>query len=235
MNAEGTRKVAGLKLRIAIVWLAIFLVAIFAYGMMSASRPVSISAIPEVPQEAEPIIVTFKLKNPSPQTSTIEYQFYANGELLRTGVATIAPLCSKEYQYVYKNPLQIGEQVNFVVKAASGQDRWEKIVSMPAYPPQIWSSFVSFASFSTSVMTSMTTMTYYQSSFGTQDGWNIGLILSLVLIALLVFLELTWTRMRRKTLTIVGSLRTRFGSLSLLLFIIFMGMVFTKIVLIIVA
>ena len=126
---------------------------------LASSDPVTMVVVPEVPREGEPIIATFNFNNPSPQTITTEYQFYANGELLQAGTATIPPRSSKQYQYAYQNPLQLGEQVNFVVKTHSGLGSYEKTTSLPSYPPQIWSSFVSFAAFSTSVMSSMTAMT----------------------------------------------------------------------------
>jgi len=89
-------------------------------------------------------------------------------------------------------PLALGEQVNFVVHAESEGGTCEKIVSLPAYPPQIMTSLVSFASFSTSVMGFMASSTYYESSFGSVDeGLNVGLVISIVLIILLIFLELS--------------------------------------------
>ena len=78
-----------------------------------------------------------------------------------------------------------------MVKTQSGQGNYERVVSSPPYPPQVWSSFVSFASFSTSLVSSMSTMTYYQTTFGSDIGLNIGLIATAVLIGLLIFLELT--------------------------------------------
>jgi hypothetical protein len=60
---------------------------------------------------------------------------------------------------------------------------------------------------------------------------NVGLMFSLVLIVLLVFLELT-EPIHRKCFKVIG-LRLRFSKLSAILFIVFIGMVFTKVVMII--
>ncbi len=117
----------------------------------------------------------------------------------------------------------------------SPQGSFEKIVSLPSYPPQIWSSFVSFASFSTSMMGFMSSMTYYQGTFDTNMGFNVGLLSVIVLIGLLIFLELTQPLLRRKTITILGRLRLRFSTVTWILFIIFMGITYTKVVMVLVS
>ncbi len=220
----------GIKLKILIIWMAILLMSSFWLTALTDSDSVGLTAVPEVPREGEPVITTFKLNNPTSQPITTSYQFYANGELLTEGVATIPPGSSKLYQHVYKNPLELGEQINFMVKTQSEQGNYEKLVSLPPYPPQIWSSFVSFASFSTSVMSSMSTMTYYQSSFDSDIGFNFGLVAAIALLSLLIFLELTRSLIRQKTLATLGRLRIKFSTVTWILFIIFMGMFYTKIV-----
>ena len=220
----------GIKLKILIIWMAILLMSSFWLTALTNSESVSLSAVPEVPREGEPVITTFKLNNPTSRPISTEYQFYANGELLNEGVATIPPGSSKLYQYVYKNPLELGQQINFMLKTQSEQGNYEKLVSLPPYPPQVWSSFVSFASFSTSVMSSMSTMTYYQSSFDSDIGFNFGLVAAIVLLSLLIFLELTKSSIRQKTLATLGRLRIKFSTVTWILFIIFMGMFYTKVV-----
>jgi len=222
----------GIKLKIIIIWLAILLMGSFWLTVRATSDPVSLAVVPEVPREGNPIIATFKLNNTVSRAVSTEYQFYANGELMKEGTTTIPPGSSKLYQYVYKNPLLLGEQVSFVVKTMSPRGSHEKAVSLPSYPPQIWSSFVSFASFSTSVMSFMSSGTYYQSSFGSEVGFNVGILVTVVLIGLLIFLELTQPLLQERTVTILGRLRLRFNSVTWILFIVFMGIVYTKVVMI---
>ena len=229
MEMDGER---GIRLKIIIIWLAILLMSSFWLTMRISSEPVSLTVVPEVPREGEPVIAIFKLNNPASQPIRTKYQFYANGELMEEGIATIPSGSSKLYKYAYKNPLELGEQLSFVVKTQSAHGNYEKVVSSPPYPPQIWSSFVSFASFSTSVMSSMSTMAYYQSTFGSDMGLNIGLLASVVLMSLLIFLELTQPSLQQKTVAAIGRLRLRFNTVTWILFIIFMGMVYTKIVMI---
>ena len=151
---------------------------------------------------------------------------------MKEGTTTIPPGSSKLYQYAYKNPLLLGEQVSFVVKTTSPQGSCEKVVSLPPYPPQIWLSFVSFASFSTSVMSFVSSSSYYQSSFGSEMGFNVGILVVVVLIGLLIFLELTRSLPQGRTISILGRLRLRFNTVTWILFIIFMGIVYTKVVMI---
>jgi len=109
----------GLQLKIVIIWLAILLMGSFWLTVRAGSDPVTLAVVPQVPREEEPIIATFKLNNPSSQAIKAEYQFYANGELMKEGVTIIPPGSSKLYQYAYKNPLLLGEQVNFVLTTIS--------------------------------------------------------------------------------------------------------------------
>jgi hypothetical protein len=232
MNRVEQGRDRGTAFKLAIVCLAILLMGSFWLTVRTGSDPVSLAVIPEAPRQGEPILATFKLNNPSSQAVVTSYQFYANGELLKEGATTIAPTSSKTYQYAYANPLRMGEQLNFVVRTQSELGNYERVISSPPYPPQVWSSFVSFASFSTSVMSSMSTMTYYRSTFGTDTGLNVGIIASIVLLTLLIFLELTQPLLRQKTVAVLTRLRLRFSTVTWILFIIFMGIVYTKVVMI---
>lgn len=222
----------GLMLKVAITWLCIFLLLGFFIAIRSSADPVTMSVIPEVPKTGEPIVATFNIKNLSDAPSTTSYQLYVNGKLIESGNATVAPQDSSEYQYAYANTLERGEQVNFVLKTSSDSGSFDKIVSLPAYPSQLMSSFVSFAAFSTSVMSSMVSMEYFDDAFGTTSGLNMGIIVSVVLIALLIFLELTQAVADGRKITVIGSYRAGFKNMSTILFIIFIGMVFTKVVMI---
>ena len=232
MNAMKLSQRKGLILKIAIVWLCIFLLLGFLIPTRSGANPVTVSIIPEVPKTGEPIVATFNISNPSSKPSTTSYQLYVNGRLIQSGSTTVAPQASSKYQYAYKNSLERGKQVNFVLRTISDSGDFDKIVSLPPYPPQLMSSFVSFAAFSTSVMSSMISMEYFTDTFGTTSGINTGVIVFIILIILLVFLELTQAIATGKK-TIISSYRASFRNMSTILFIIFIGMVFTKVVMII--
>ena len=220
-----------LILRIAITWLCIFLLVSFLIAIKSAADPITMSIIPEVPREGEPIIVTFSISNLDDTPLKTNYQLYVNGKLIENGSATVGPQGNIKHQYAYTNSLKRGEQVNFVLKTSSDRGSFDKIVSLPAYPSQLMSSFVSFAAFSTSVMSSMISREYFTNTFDTASGFNTGIIICSILIALLIFLELTQAITAGRQITILGTYRAGFRIVSTILFIIFIGMLFTKVVL----
>jgi len=219
-----------LILRIAITWLCIFLLVSFLIAIRSAAGPINMSIIPEVPREGEPIIVTFSISNLADEPLTTSYQLYVNGKLIENGSATVSPQGNIKHQYAYTNSLKRGEQVNFVLKTSSDRGSFDKIVSLPAYPSQSMSSFVSFAAFSTSVMSSMISREYFTNTFDTASGFNTGITICFILIALLIFLELTKAITVGRQITILGTYKVGFRIVSTILFIIFIGMVFTKVV-----
>lgn len=219
--------------KMLIIWFVVLVMASLIVGFHDAAAPVSMSVFPQVPVEGEPVLVTFSLNNPSIQANLADYELYANGELIMDGTAELASLSYKKYQYTYVNPLEMGEQVTFVVKSKVGEKNYDEYMSLPAYPPQVWSSFVSFATFSTTAMSYMTTMAYYDQEFGDSATLNVSVIFSIVLIGLLIYLELTEPSLSEKTFKSIGNLRIRFSRLSAILFVIFIGMVFTQVALII--
>jgi LEA14-like dessication related protein len=231
MDAMRASQNKGLILKIAVVWLCIFLLGGFLIATRSSANAITMSVIPEVPKTGEPIVATFKIANPADEPLTTHYQLYINGQLVESGTTTVTPQASAKYQYAYRNSLERGEQVNFLLKTSSSNGNFDKIVSLPAYPSQLMSSFVSFAAFSTSVMSSMLSMEYFNSTFGTTSRINTGVIIILILIVLLIFLELSQSIVN-KVGGIISKYRAGFTILTTILFIIFLGMMFTKVVII---
>ena len=227
MNGPKSAQHKKLILKIAISWLSIALLASFIIAMRSNTNPISLHVLPQVPKMQEPVVATFSISNPTGTSLSASYQLYANGKLVESGCAVIAPQSSSKYQYAYTNYLDRGEQVNFTLKTNLDGDNHVDIVSLPAYPPQLMSSFVSFAAFSTSVMSAMISMEYFNSVFGTANGLNTGIIVTIVLSALLIFLELSQA-VTDKGVTILGRYRVTLGDMSAILFIIFLGIVFTR-------
>jgi len=224
------------KLKIVILALAVFFLGACIASFASESSPVKLFVFPEVPQPGEPIIVTFSMKNYALVDSPYTYTLYANGEEVMSGKTIVSPFSSKKYQYAYVNDLKVGEKVSFVVKATSKDKSYEEVITAPPYHPYVWSSFVSFAAFSTTMTTtttmSITSMAYYDNSFGIKKAINVGVIFSIVLITLLIHVEVT-EPFHGNVLNIFGRLRRRFTKLSAVLFIIFITMIFSQIVMII--
>jgi hypothetical protein len=242
MYVTQTKNEKQIKIKILILALAIFFLSACIASFASVSSPVKLFVFPEVPKEGEPIIVSFSIKNFGLDDAPYTYTLYTNGEEVMGGKTVLSPLSSRKYQYAYINDLKVGEKVTFVLKVNSREKSYEEVLSVPPYHPYVWSSFVSFAAFSTSmasVTTSMgmsttmsiTSMAYYQNSFGVKHAINVGVIFSVVLIALLIHIEVT--EPFHNMLNIIGRLRRRFSKLSTILFIIFITMVFSQIVMII--
>ncbi len=222
----------GFSLIVVVIWLVILTSVIFAYGLHSASDLVTVSVMPEVPRKGQPVEVTVNLNNADGDSLPVSFDFFVNAEKVKSGSVVLAPSSTRKYSYTYISDAELGEQTSFAIRATSYQGDTEKVVTIPAYSPRIWSSFVSFASFSTSVMGSMASMIYYQDNFILNPGLQIGIVFAIVLLALLVFRELTArTELRPQGSTLVA-LRLRFATVAAILLIIFLGMIFTNVILI---
>lgn len=227
-RTQDQSKNIGLRFKIIIAWLGILLLASFWLTVKGSSEPVSMAVIPQVPRQGEPVIVTFNLNNPASQAVLTNYQFYANGKLLKEGTTTLVPGFAQNYKYVFNDPVPLGERLNFVVRTQSNSGDYEKMLSTPPYPPQIWSSFISFASFSTTVMSFMSTMSYYQGTFGKGLEMNLGMLFSVILAVLLIFIELSQPVLKQKNILVLGNLKLRFNTVTWILLIIVMGLVYTR-------
>ena len=235
------------RLRLIIVWLIILPLTAFWYTLARASEPMGLTVLPEMPRRGEPIIATAKVQGTATGDEAVHYRFYVDGQPLAEGSATLAPDSVKIFQYLRLPPIDIGERVSFVLTGTSQAGSHQRAVSLPAYPPQVWSSFVSFATFSTSVMRSLVSLSYYTDSFDNKTTPNIGLVMALVLVSLLVFVSLNAPLLRIRQLTTddqrgripgqpmdrLARLMERFERLSLILFIIFLGIMFTTAALIV--
>ncbi len=226
-----------LKFKLAIIWLVIVLLGTFYLTTLSSHDLASLAVVPVVPKPGQPVIVTFKLNNPAAAPATNGYQLYMDGKLLNSGVAVISPGSSKQYEYIYPSNLPVGTNVSFMLKVHGSNGDYERMVTTPPFQPQLCSSFVSFAAFSTTMMTSMASAAYYQNSFQQSTTLNVGLVCSLVLICLLIFLELSQAASSEQSSggTLARKLqRLAFdvSPLTWILLVIFMAMVYTKVIMI---
>jgi hypothetical protein len=235
-------RLPGFLFRLAVIWCVIILLGSFLLTLRGNPSPAVITVMPETPRQGEPLLITLKLDNPQPFSQVVNLQFYADGTLMQTGQTAIAPLSGKTYQYDYPSPVNIGQQITFLARTESGGRTSEQSVSIPPFAPEVCSSFISFASFSTSVMSSMVTTVYYQQNFTTATTMNTGLVVSVVLIVLLIFLELAGAASEDSAsveasggLAFLQRLRVRYSILTWILLIIFIGIVITKIVMILAA
>ncbi len=185
-------------LRLAILWLMVVPVLAFLFSGPAEKDFITLDVLPEVPRAGEPFLVTVQLSNDQPETKEMKYSLYSNGRKLLDGTTSLAPGQSQQYRYIEQAGAEIGRQTTFLAKASLGEQAVEKRKSLPPYPPQVWSSFVSFASFSTSMMSSMSTAIYYKDYFGGGIGANLGFLLVISLLTFSVFQEFTFPLIREK-------------------------------------
>lgn len=223
-----------LQFRLVLIYLSILLLGSFWLTLHMSMEPVSMVIEPSVPREGEPIVVTFKLNNSSLKALSISYQFYTNGRLMAEGSATIAGRSCETYQYSYTNPFKMGEQVIFLIRSQSEQGNYERVVSIPVVPPQVWSSFVSFGTLSNTMMSYSLNMNYYYEIFGSDMRWNVGGLVCLLVAVLLVFLELSQRWLVSHTAMVIDRLRWRLSPVSWMLLAITIGIVYTTIITIVV-
>jgi hypothetical protein len=236
---EEKKRLSGSVFKLVIVLLGIVLVSTFWLTARDGRQPVSLTVMPEAPRLGQPVLVSYALDNPGTTNLVTSYQFYVDGKLLRNGLTTIPPLSSETYQYDFASPVNLGDKVNFDLVTSSALGNYMKQASVPPFPPQIASSFISFAAFSTTAMSSMTSTAYYNGNFAANLGVNTGLIVSVCLAFLLICLELAGASLEDRigsssplsgALLMLQKSRSRFSTLSWILLIIFIGIVYTKIV-----
>jgi hypothetical protein len=222
--------------KIGQIWL-LLLLSPFLLGSFDLTHPLLLTGFPLAPREGEPFTASIALQNPGVDGEAYAYEVFQDGVQVLSGTVSLPPRASKEIQHATRG-LGLGEQVHYSVRARSliTDREYREDLSIPPYPPQIWSSFVSFATFSTSLVSfsasmgmsssmGLTSVTYYQEGFGVNT-LNVGAILSIFLITFLVFGELTEPLRKGKNFPKRFGIRLR--RLSLILFSVFLAMVYTQ-------
>ncbi len=226
----GFRADRPLAFKLLFIWGVIFFGACLLYTLARPHSGVSLALFPEVPRQGEPVIAVVNFENRDAAAKQVAYRLFLNGELLDDGSINLRPGSSVTSSYTFRNRLPDGEPVCLAVSGSSGGRAFTSSVSNPVYPPRVWSSFMSFAAFSTTVMTFMTSAGNYETSFVGNRGLNTGLLCSVVLILSLIFLELSESVKTGRGKIIL--LRTRISTLTWILLVIFLGMVFTRVAMI---
>ncbi|MEM0253528.1 MAG: hypothetical protein QXK78_03100 [Candidatus Bathyarchaeia archaeon] len=218
--------------RVAALW-ALALMLITFYLSVSGSV-IGINYYPAVPREGDPIQVTVRLHNPNPEPKTYAVKVYVDGVKAAEWLATLEGGAIKEYRLLEPKSLKIGESLRVYAEAAdiTTAETHQASAMIPPYPPEAFTSFISFASFSSTLMGYMTTMSYYTTTITPTEGINTGLTLSIVLIGLLIFIELT-DPAYGKIGDRIKHLRRNLTKEATILLIIFLAMAATKIAFII--
>lgn len=221
--------------RIAVIWALALSLILFHQG--AGGSIVSIDYFPAFPRYGEPLQLTVRLSNPDPEPRLLDVKIYVNGLAAAEMLTQIDGFSVKEYRVVEPSRLGFGESVRVHVDAVDVKSGavYTRSAMVPPFPPETFTSFVSFSSFSSTLMGYMTTLSYYTTSLAATapgGGLNAGLMLSLALIGLLVFMELSdpaYGRVGER----IRLLRRSFTREAAVLLIVFLAMAATKIIFII--
>ena len=231
MSSDGSPQ----KVVVAIATAALLLTVLLAVSAGVTGNVLTIDYLPAFPIHGEPVVAIITLRDVHPEPHRFELSVYTDGVKTMDSVIEVSQGSPKEYKIVANVGDLIGTSWRIYANASDldAGVRYERSAMIPPYPPEIFSSFVSFASFSSTMMGYMTTLTYYMQTVTPADSSsNIGLAIALSLIALLVFIELSdpaYGGVGDKLL----ELRRRYGGEAAALFVIFALIVFTKVVFII--
>lgn len=218
-------------LRLIVLWCIIVLWGVLWISAQPSSSPITLKVMPEAPRDGDPLVVRLELTNTSDQEQAYRYSLYSGNETLQQGTTTVPPHSTRGYNYISEAHLTAGQQVSLVARAATEEQSWEQAVALPPYPPQVWSSFVSFASFSTSMMGSISAVSYYREHFTAVNGAGPGFLLILSLLALAMFQDMTGPLSHLMPHSILGRLHVQFQELLIILALVFVGIAYTMLVL----
>ncbi|MCX8162388.1 MAG: hypothetical protein N3E44_05295 [Candidatus Bathyarchaeota archaeon] len=193
--------------------------------------PIGISYYPAFPRYDEPVQVTVRLSNIYPEARVFVSGIYLDGCMVAEWVVEVDGGSVREYRILTPGNLGVGGSLKIYVEAFDPRfsERYSASVMIPPFPPEAFSSFVSFAGFSSTLIGYMATLSYYTNTMMPVDGVDVGLTLSLTLIGLLVFLELTdpvYGRICER----IDYLRRNFVKEAIVLLAVFLAMVATKII-----
>jgi hypothetical protein len=212
---------------------------------MVESEVLTLRFFPTVVRENEPLVITVTLNNFRLQPQRYQVGLYVDGEQILLAETIVEPMSIHLFTYTRACP-KTGEALRVYAEALNIEtdERSVSYLNVPQYPPELLMSFSAFSSFATSLTstssssTSLATITYYLNTMGlSADGAekptiNTGMIISVTLILLLIFMDLTdpaYGKVGKRIL----ALRERYGILAISLLIIFAGIVLTKVVMII--
>lgn len=198
---------------------------------------VTINCFPVFPSNGEPISVMVTLHNQGSEPQNFTLSVYSNGVKTADCKTEVKAGSQDKFRIITVAPGDLlGSAQRIHVEAVNVETgvKHEASAMIPPYQPEIFSSFVSFASFSSTVMTYMQSMSYFTSvmtPMTSESSLNAGVVVSLSLIGLLIFLELgdpAYGKVGRRLL----ELRKRYAKETIILSSIFFSMVLTKVIMI---
>jgi hypothetical protein len=237
------------------LFVALFLSILFLNSWIQIDQTLTLTYFPSVSRENEPFVVRALVRNVADEPRRIRVTLFVDGLEAFVSESFLEPLATQSSTLTLPSP-KLGTAIRFYAEAVDLETgaRFTEAIMVPQSPPEAWMSFASFSSLTTmllssssssslmsssssSSMSSSFTISYYQSTIGlarapVKWGINVGLAVSIILLVLLTFIELTNPRFGTLGRRLSG-LRDRYSLLTANLLLIFMGLVITRIVMII--
>jgi len=227
----------------------LFLSVLLVNSLQIRSGTLNLTCFPTTPRENEPFVVTALVNNMDDKPHTYSVRMYADGEQVFASESRLDASSTQSFTYTRASP-RLGAAVKIYAEALNLETgaRCSDVILVPPSPPELWMSFAAFSTFamslsssSSSAMTSMFTMAYYMTTMGISSTpqqsvsissfINVGLTLSVSLIGLLIFLQLTDPSYNRLGSRLKRA-RSKYGLLVVSLLLVFLGMFLTRVMMI---
>lgn len=240
----------------ALGFVALFLLILLVNTLGSQHAVLTLGYTPTVVKEGEPFMVTAVLRNTAGEPQSYSVRMLVDGAQVLTSETSLDASSEQSFTYTRASPA-LGTAVRIYAEATNLDTGvvYSSAILAPQGPPEIWMSFSAFSGFatamsststSTSTMSSTFTLAYYREVMGLStmsssrssslassmmvvSPFSVSLTISIILIGILLFLELT-----NPSYTKVGGnimrLRSKYGLLAVSLFLVFAGTAFTRIV-----
>jgi len=231
-------------------WAVIFFLSVLLVNSLQIrSGTLTLTCFPITPRENEPFVVTALVNNMDDKPHTYSVRMHADGEQVFASESRLDASSTESFTYTRGSP-RLGTAVKIYAEVLNLETgaRCSDVILVPPSPPELWMSFAAFSTFamslsssSSSAMSSMFTMAYYMTTMGISSTpqqpvsissfINVGLTVSMTLMGLLIFLQLTdpsYTRLGSRLMRA----RSRYALLVVSLLLVFLGMFLTRVMMI---
>lgn len=227
------------------LFLSVLLVSLF----QRQSSTLTLSCFPASPRGDEPFVVAAAVNNLAGEPQTYSVRMFVDGVQVFASESRLYASSTQSFTYTRTSP-KLGTAVKIYAEALDLETgaRCSDVFLVPPSPPELWMSLAAFSTFAmslssySSAMTSMFTITYYLTTMGVSSTTrqpasilstiNVGFTVSITLIGLLIFLQITdpsYTGLESR----LTRARSKYGLLAASLLLIFFGMFFTRVMMII--
>ncbi len=232
---------------VGLIFTIAFLAVLLANSLQAQSGVISLHYFPAVAKAGEPVVVTLSITDPDTVSHDYRVTMFVGSSEVLSSVSQVAPSSLQLFQYTrVAPPTGSALRVYGEVKNLDNGVEYSETILIPPSPPELWLSFASFSSFATTFASTASggqsgarALDYYVSAVGgtsslvqsapTLAPINVGILSTIILVCILFFLD-----MSDPTYGGVGArlslFRRRYALLASALLLMFLGVVYTWIV-----